>query len=70
MTVDEGLRMVAGAFVLVSVALGYWVHAGWFFLAAFVGVNLLQSAFTHWCPMMWILGKLGLKNRKPERQTA
>jgi hypothetical protein len=61
MTVNEGLRLVAGAFVLLSVALGYWVHPAWFLFTAFVGLNLFQSALTHWCPMMWILGKVGLK---------
>lgn len=55
MTVDEGLRMMAGLFVLVSVALGVWVSPLWFLLAAFVGANLLQSAFSRWCPMMSIL---------------
>ena len=62
MSINEGLRMTAGAFVLLSVALGYWVHPGWFLFTAFVGVNLLQSAFAHWCPMMWILQKAGLRN--------
>jgi hypothetical protein len=61
MTVNEGLRMVGGAFVLLSVALGYWVHPGWFLFTAFVGFNLLQSAFSRWCPMMWILSKIGLR---------
>ncbi len=61
MTVNEGLRMVAGVFVLASIALGYFVHPGWFLLTAFVGVNLLQSAFTRWCPMMWVLKKTGLE---------
>ena len=61
MTVNEGLRFVAGLFVMLSVALGYFVHPGWFFLTAFVGLNLFQSAFTRWCPMMWILQKFGLK---------
>lgn len=64
-TINEGLRMVAGFFVLLSVALGYWVHPGWFGFTAFVGVNLLQSAFTKWCPMMWLLGKLGLRRELP-----
>jgi hypothetical protein len=45
---------------VLSVALGYWVHPGWLLFTAFVGVNLLQSAFTKWCPMMWVLEKLGL----------
>jgi hypothetical protein len=61
MTVNEGLRMVAGGFVLLSVALGYWVHPAWFLFTAFVGFNLLQSAFSRWCPMMWILTKVGLR---------
>ena len=61
MTLNEGLRMVAGVFVLASISLGYFVHPGWFFLTAFVGVNLLQSAFTRWCPMMWVLKKAGLE---------
>lgn len=61
MTINEGLRMIAGTFVLLSLALGYFVHPGWFLFTAFVGANLLQSAFTHWCPMMWVLEKGGLK---------
>ena len=62
MTVDEGLRLAAGALTLLSAALGYWVHDAWFLFTAFVGINLLQSAFTRWCPMMWILQKAGLKD--------
>jgi hypothetical protein len=61
MTVDEGLRLMAGFFVLLSVALGYWVHPAWFLFTAFVGLNLLQSAFSRWCPAMWMLAKLGFK---------
>lgn len=61
MTVDEGLRGVAGLFVLASVALGLWVSPWFFAFTAFVGLNLLQSAFTKWCPMMWILGKAGCR---------
>jgi hypothetical protein len=60
MTINEALRMIAGAFVVLSVALGYWVHPAWLLFTAFVGLNLLQSAFTKWCPMMWVLEKLGL----------
>jgi hypothetical protein len=63
MTVDEGLRMAAGFFVLLSIALGYWVHPAWFLFTAFVGLNLLQSAFSRWCPMMWILKKVGLRSQ-------
>jgi hypothetical protein len=61
MKIDTALRGIAGGFVLASVALGYWVSPWFYVLTAFVGVNLLQSAFTGWCPMMWLLGKAGLK---------
>lgn len=61
MTINEGLRMVAGVFIVASVALGYFVHPAWFLFTIFVGVNLFQSAFSHWCPMMTFLGKLGLR---------
>ena len=59
MTVERMLRMIAGAFVLLSLALGPWVIPYWYLFTAFVGLNLLQSAFTNWCPMMTILRKLG-----------
>ena len=59
MTVDRYLRLIAGLFVMVSVALGYWVDPRWFLLTSFVGLNLFQSAFTNWCPMITILKKLG-----------
>ena len=61
MTVDRYLRMIAGAFVLMSLALGYFVHPGWYLFTAFVGLNLFQSAFSNWCPMMTFLRKLGAK---------
>ena len=61
MTVDEGLRLIAGIVILVSVVLAYLVHEYWLFLTAFVGLNLLQSAFTRWCPMMLVLRKLGFR---------
>ena len=60
MTVDRWLRLIAGFFVALSVALGYWVNPYWFAFTAFVGLNLLQSAFTNWCPMMSILRKIGV----------
>ena len=62
MTVNEALRAMAGLFVLVSLALGHWVNPWWYLLAAFVGFNLLQSAFTKWCPAMTIFRKLGLRD--------
>jgi hypothetical protein len=61
MTVENGVRIMAGAFILVSLALGIWVHHYWFFFTAFVGLNLIQSAFTHFCPAEMILKKAGLK---------
>jgi len=62
MTVDRYLRMIAGAFVVASVALGYYVHPGWFLFTGFVGLNLFQSAFSNWCPMMTFLRKLGIRD--------
>jgi Protein of unknown function (DUF2892) len=59
MSVERYLRLIAGFFVMLSVALGYWVHPAWFLFTAFVGANLFQSAFTNWCPMMTFLWKLG-----------
>jgi DUF2892 family protein len=61
MTVDRYIRMIAGSFVLMSLALGTFVHPGWYFFTAFVGLNLFQSAFSNWCPMMTFLRKLGTK---------
>ncbi|MBZ5501940.1 MAG: DUF2892 domain-containing protein [Acidobacteriia bacterium] len=58
MTIERYLRLIAGFFVLVSLALGHWVHPYWFLFTAFVGLNLFQSGFTNWCPMMAILRKL------------
>ena len=60
MTTERALRMIAGAFVVLSLALGYWVSPYWYLFTAFVGLNLFQSAFTNWCPMMMILRKFGL----------
>jgi hypothetical protein len=61
MTVDRYLRLIAGFFVMLSVALGYWVSPSWFLFTAFVGLNLYQSAFSGWCPMMTFLRKLGVR---------
>lgn len=62
MTVDRILRLVAGFFVLLSVVLGVYVHPNWLWFTAFVGLNLFQSAFTNWCPLMTILRKVGVKD--------
>jgi hypothetical protein len=61
MNVERSIRLIAGGFVLLSLALGYWVNPYWFLFTAFVGLNLLRSAFTNWCPMMIILRKAGAK---------
>ena len=61
MNVDRYLRMIAGIVVMGSLALGHWVSPYWYLFTAFVGLNLFQSAFTNWCPMMTILRKLGVK---------
>jgi hypothetical protein len=60
MTVDRTLRLIAGSFVFASVMLGMFVHPNFYWFTAFVGLNLFQSAFTNWCPMMAILRKAGL----------
>ena len=62
MTVERLLRLIAGAFVLLSLALGYWVNPYWYLFTGFVGLNLFQSAFTNWCPMMTILQRLGVRS--------
>ncbi|MGE0407367.1 MAG: DUF2892 domain-containing protein [Candidatus Korobacteraceae bacterium] len=60
MTLERALRLIAGIFVLVSLALGYWVSPWWFLFTAFVGLNLMQSGLTNWCPMMTFLRKAGV----------
>ena len=63
MTVDRALRLIAGAFVVATILLGMLVHTGFLWFTAFVGLNLFQSAFTDWCPMMTLLRKAGLRDR-------
>ena len=63
MTIDRYLRMIAGAIVLLTLALGHWVSPNWYLFTAFVGLNLFQSAFTNWCPTMTFLRKLGVPSR-------
>jgi hypothetical protein len=57
---EEALRGIAGTFVVLSVALGWMVHPAFYLFTVFVGLNLLQSAFTGWCPMMALLRRAGL----------
>jgi hypothetical protein len=63
MSMERYIRMIAGTFVLLSVALAYWVSPYWLLFAAFVGANLVQSAFTQWCLMEIILEKAGIAKR-------
>ena len=62
MTVDRYLRLIAGIFIIASVLLGFIVSRYFFYFTGFVGLNLLQSAFTNWCPMMAILRALGVND--------
>ena len=62
MNVERALRLIAGGFILVSLALGYWVSPYWYLFTAFVGLNLFQSGLTNWCPMMTFLRKFGVRN--------
>ena len=60
MTVERYLRGIAGFFILLSILLAHFHSPYWLLFTGFVGLNLLQSAFTNWCPMMTILKKLGI----------
>lgn len=62
MTIEPMLRMIAGAFVAASVLLGIYVSPLFFWFTLFVGLNLFQSAFTGWCPMMTFLRKAGVRS--------
>jgi hypothetical protein len=60
MTVERSVRLLAGVMVLGSLALAHWVSINWLYLTAFVGLNLLQSAFTDWCPALTVFRRMGL----------
>jgi DUF2892 family protein len=60
MRVETMLRLIGGAFVALSVLLGMFVHPSFLWFTLFVGLNLFQSGFTGWCPMMTILKKSGV----------
>ena len=66
MKLENALRGVAGVVVLLSAALAAWVSPYWLLLTAFAGVNLLQSAFTDWCPMKTVLNRLGVGRVTPK----
>jgi hypothetical protein len=61
MTVDQWLRIIAGFFVTISVLLGMYVDTKFLWFTLFVGLNLFQSGFTRWCPMMTMLRKAGVR---------
>jgi hypothetical protein len=61
MNVEQSLRLIAGAFVAASVLLGMYVNPNFLWFTLFVGLNLFQSGFTGWCPMMAILRKAGVR---------
>ena len=63
MTIERSLRAIAGGFVLLSLALGLWVHPWFYAFTAFVGLNLLQSGFTNTCPMKWMLKRAGMPEK-------
>lgn len=65
MSMEQYIRAIAGAFVVISLALGYFWSAYWYLFTAFVGLNLFQSAFTRWCLMENILEKAGVARRSP-----
>lgn len=58
------VRAFAGSFILLSLGLAYWVNPQWLWLTAFVGLNLLQSSFTKFCPLEKILRKAGIKSKE------
>ena len=61
MNLNQWLRAIAGVMILLSVALGHFVNPNWYYFTAFVGLNLLQSAFTKWCPMITVLRHAGVR---------
>lgn len=64
MKMENAIRILAGTMVLTSVALSHWVDTRWMWLAVFVGVNLIQSALTGFCPAEKVLGKLGVGGKE------
>lgn len=58
MKIERILRLIAGFFILLSLVLSHFHHPAWLFFTGFVGLNLFQSGFTNWCPMVWFLEKI------------
>ena len=67
MTLENRIRMIAGTFILASLALAHWVSPKFLWFTAFVGANLLQSSFTRWCLMEDILHKVGCDGGKSNK---
>ena len=69
MSLDHKIRLIAGTFILLSLAIGYWVTPWAYLFTAFVGVNLIQSSFTKWCLMEDILKGTGVhREERPARR--
>jgi hypothetical protein len=61
MNFDRFMFAFAGSMVLLSLGLGYFVHEYWFLLTAFVGLNMIQASVTRFCPLVFLLKKMGIK---------
>ncbi|NOY95734.1 MAG: DUF2892 domain-containing protein [Chlorobi bacterium] len=61
MTINDAVRLIAGIFIITSLALGYYLNEAWYLFTVFVGLNLIQSSFTKWCLVEKILKKAGMK---------
>ena len=70
MTVERALRLIAGFFVFGSVLLGMYVHPYFLWFTLFVGLNLFQSGFSNWCPMMAILRRAGVRDNIAAQKVA
>jgi hypothetical protein len=62
LTTERWLTLIAGTFVVGTIVLGLAVDGRWLYFTAFVGANLVQSAFSNWCPMKWLLERLGARS--------
>ena len=70
MMLEPMLRLIAGTFVIASVLLGMYVHPYFLLFTLFVGLNLVQSAFTNWCPMMAMLRRVGVREHGSSKAAA
>ena len=70
MALERWIRLIAGSFILISLALAHWVNPNWLWFTAFVGANLFQSSLTRWCLMEDILVKLGVAKSEPHVSSA